>query len=537
MPIGNYLAHKEIAMNVRKIVAIGITSILLLTAMMAVFVIPVSAAAPVLSLPSVSPITGGSGTQYYFNVTYTDSDDDAPTAITVDIARTGWSTNQTMTKTGGTYVGGATYSYNTNTLAVGDYNFTFYCNDGNGGTDTITPSFGDFSYSQTHNYTFSQDTYIQGVATNYPYYYVTADGCIYRYSINTGVYDSGWAGNGALSTTYFKHISDCFYKDNKIYIADIYPAVAASDTYPRVAVINASTGNYDSVLINDANPPYRTEGITYHSWNGTDYWWVASAWYSIGGHAWDQYNETCMRQYDTGSNFVAHYLVPNGTTHADRTSDHNGMDIAVVDGLTYMFMTIHDDADDAKGSALQIYRFNGTALTIVQDEQDWNWANQGCMLNGTDNIDSFWFAERGNPGGTPNYVHEMDFDKAADVCIGPIITYDSQPVSDEDITIQSINGQSNDTILGGGNRTLKWSVVSGATGYHLRIGNSTSGDDVTALFIDWDNITVGNSTWPNNLDGGGCWSSDGGTNITFKLPYLYNITHTGWHYYQVRAYS
>jgi len=85
---------------------------------------------PSLTNPSVSPSSGVADyTIFYFNITYSDPDGDPPTEIKVNISKTGWYLNASMTYISGDNTTGALYSYNT-TLSAGTYDYLFYASDG-----------------------------------------------------------------------------------------------------------------------------------------------------------------------------------------------------------------------------------------------------------------------------------------------------------------------------------------------------------------------------------------------------------------------
>ena len=98
---------------------------------------------PSLTNPSATPSTGVEDyTVFYFNITYSDPDGDAPVEIKVNISKTGWYINATMTYISGDNTTGALYSYST-TLSAGVYDYLFYASDGiastvNDPTDQVT---------------------------------------------------------------------------------------------------------------------------------------------------------------------------------------------------------------------------------------------------------------------------------------------------------------------------------------------------------------------------------------------------------------
>jgi len=89
---------------------------------------------PTLSNPSATPSVGeASSTVFYFNITYSDPDNDSPSEIKVNITKPGWYLNASMTYVSGDNLTGALYSYST-TLKAGVYDILFYAFDGEDGT-------------------------------------------------------------------------------------------------------------------------------------------------------------------------------------------------------------------------------------------------------------------------------------------------------------------------------------------------------------------------------------------------------------------
>ena len=93
----------------------------------------------------------------------------------------------------------------------------------------------------------------------------------------------------------------------------------------------------------------------------------------------------------------------------------------------------------------------------------------------------------------------------------------------------SINGQSNNSVVQEQNRTFVWADISGATHYNLIISNNST---FTDIFLNLSNISEGSDL--ESMPGGDY--SEAGGYVTFLLPYAYNITYYGYHYYKVRAY-
>jgi len=93
--------------------------------------VPTGNTPPELSSPSVYPTSGvDSYTVFYFNVTWTDDGQDPTDGyLKVNVSRTGWYTNQSMSWISGDNATGAIYSYNTQ-LTTGSYTYNFYAYDG-----------------------------------------------------------------------------------------------------------------------------------------------------------------------------------------------------------------------------------------------------------------------------------------------------------------------------------------------------------------------------------------------------------------------
>ena len=121
---------------------------------------------PTLTNPSAEPTSGVADyTIFYFNITYSDADGDAPTVIKVNISKTGWFINASMSYISGDNTTGALYSYST-TLPAGTYDYLFYASDGvdstvNDPTDTVSVEAQDLSFTI---YTSSGDSYINFTA-------------------------------------------------------------------------------------------------------------------------------------------------------------------------------------------------------------------------------------------------------------------------------------------------------------------------------------------------------------------------------------
>ena len=109
---------------------------------------------PSLTNLSASPSSGVADyTTFYFNITYSDSDGDNPTVIKVNISKTGWYTNVSMTWISGDNTTGALYSYST-TLSAGTYDYLFYASDGTDST-TNDPTAQVTVNAQSYSFTVS----------------------------------------------------------------------------------------------------------------------------------------------------------------------------------------------------------------------------------------------------------------------------------------------------------------------------------------------------------------------------------------------
>jgi len=101
---------------------------------------------------------------------------------------------------------------------------------------------------------------------------------------------------------------------------------------------------------------------------------------------------------------------------------------------------------------------------------------------------------------------------------------------ESNIVINSINDLENNSVTTIGYRYFNWTRVDAATKYQLQISNDSLFTDV---FVDLDDIYEG---CPYEAMLGGSYEETGGY-VEFYLPYAYNISWFGDHYYRVRAYS
>lgn len=111
-----------------------------------------------------------------------------------------------------------------------------------------------------------------------------------------------------------------------------------------------------------------------------------------------------------------------------------------------------------------------------------------------------------------------------------ISNYTVDVSEDSDPQFMSINNQQNNTAVLTGRRYFNWTKIDTASAYQLQISNSST---FSTTFFDANNITegCGFESMP-----GGNYTEKGGY-VEFYLPYAYNISWYGNHYYRVRAYS
>jgi len=96
---------------------------------------------------------------------------------------------------------------------------------------------------------------------------------------------------------------------------------------------------------------------------------------------------------------------------------------------------------------------------------------------------------------------------------------------EDDISIQSINGLSNNSITSNVNRSFNWTKINNTSCYNLQISNSS---DFSTVFLNLSDINELNYA---------AYYTEKGSYVEFYLPYAYNISFYGDHYYRVRAYS
>ena len=171
-----------------------------------------------------------------------------------------------------------------------------------------------------------------------------------------------------------------------------------------------------------------------------------------------------------------------------------------------------------------------------------------------DTDDTVWYENDGTPWGASwssyviddtgaeqdysHFVHLHDVDSDGDLDVlhttcrsgasyfsiyfNPL---DPPPVEEINISFQSINNQVNDTVLQDQNRTFNWTKVNDTVYYQLQISNSSTFGTTFVSLADINETNYGANY------------AVVGDYIEFILPYQYNVSWYGYHYYQVRAYT
>jgi len=143
------------------------------------------------------------------------------------------------------------------------------------------------------------------------------------------------------------------------------------------------------------------------------------------------------------------------------------------------------------------------------------------------------------------YYWYVDVDDGTGSTQSSIYSFSTSDSTLEEISFQSINNQTNNSITQDSYRFFKWTKVDGVINYSISVGNSLTDNQVTDVFLQLDNITVSNgactNTWLNvtavateSPRAYNYWENT--THCIFYLPDCYNISGYGYDFYQVRAY-
>lgn len=188
------------------------------------------------------------------------------------------------------------------------------------------------------------------------------------------------------------------------------------------------------------------------------------------------------------------------------------------------------------GRDATLLAYSGT--TQRSSYSNWNTnVNSLFMLfeHGSDEVKLRWRNHTSASWATTNHdggVHDADGTTDTYFTWNMSMAFDSGS-PDPEVTpphFTSINNQENDTSLFTSNRTFVFTLVENTTTYQLQVSNSST---FATTFIDLSNISEGSGL--ESMPGGGY--SENATHVTFLLPYAYNISFYGSHYYRVRAYT
>ncbi len=232
---------------------------------------------PVLIGTSVSPASGNSGSQFTYQVTYTDADNDAPTIYKVNIDGTEYS----MSKVSGTYSGGAVYQYATTSLAAGSHSYSFRFNDGKGAdvaTSTLSgPTVNTVDHPPTlSNPGFSPASGNAGTSFTFQVTYTDADGdapTVAKVHIDAGEYDmaktSGTYSGGAVykystsslpigSHNYYFRFNDGKSSDVQT-VLSVGPTVTGTNSPPSVSIVTPANNATVNGAVNISVSGFDTE--------------------------------------------------------------------------------------------------------------------------------------------------------------------------------------------------------------------------------------------------------------------------------------
>jgi len=266
---------------------------------------------------------------------------------------------------------------------------------------------------------------------------------------------------------------------------------------------------------------------------------------TVSGGTWSGHGEISLTQYNWVNTTITsayannmnvfifmHQKIPG--THAGSQSSAYQVTAPIGPLLAYwngqskpisLFACGHSH-DSCLGSNDWIETYQGTTNVLICSIAKWSSNHDPCsrylyFTEGSTSVtikaynhytDSFYAAN--------DYTFELLYDWIPDDNGG------SNPEEPEDdISIQSINGLSNNSITSNVNRSFNWTKINNTSCYNLQISNSS---DFSTVFLNLSDINELNYA---------AYYTEKGSYVEFYLPYAYNISFYGDHYYRVRAYS
>ncbi|MCL5970130.1 MAG: LamG domain-containing protein, partial [Patescibacteria group bacterium] len=300
--------------------------------------------------------------------------------------------------------------------------------------------------------------YLQGVATDGTYVYVSAQGSVnpgtlLKYS-KTGVLQTSRALSNL--TDHVTHIGSLHYKDGFLYVADAVVAQEPQNANGgRIVRFKADDLTYDSVVLDEAVATYYTEGSTFYD----NSWWLC-----FWSRSTTSTGNIKVRKYDSSWSFIKEYSVPNSS------GDCQGLDFFEQNGSVYLVTTVHDHHAYESGY-LYINKYNQSddsfSLVTKIAPENGHFHPQGFMFENRTNGAVVWFADRVN-----NLISKEDL---SNVVSGTSTTSDK---IDAYVKIPALSSISN-------------------TEFYIYYGNSSS-ENQTSPALVWDNNFKG--VWHLNND-------------------------------------
>lgn len=192
--------------------------------------------------------------------------------------------------------------------------------------------------------------YLQGIASDGTYHYITAKGADYPGTIVKRAAD-GTLVDSTTTLTNCTQIADSYVKDGYIYVADATIVNSVNSTGARVVRFLANDLSYDSVVLNEQQANFFSEGITF--FNGS--WWVGSG--ALPGTAYA--GQLRIRRFSDAWVFEKEYLLTVGLGGCQ------GIEFFSQNGKTYLVSSTHNyavaDTHDVHYGAVTILEYDATA--------------------------------------------------------------------------------------------------------------------------------------------------------------------------------